>query len=92
MLPAPLTQSSCGVCHDPQHLADRGAPLLAAGLGSFQAEGCLGCHKLGGRGGVLGPALDREGDKVPHSFSFAHLEGEKNVWTWQREHRRRAHG
>ncbi len=88
LLPAPLTQSSCGVCHDPQHLRDRGGPLLAAGLGSFRAEGCLGCHKLGGRGGVLGPALDREGDKVRHSFPFANVEGERNVWTWHREHLR----
>ncbi len=42
LLPAPLTQSSCGVCHDPEHLRHRGAPLLAAGLEHFRAEGCLG--------------------------------------------------
>ena len=88
MLPAPLTQSSCGVCHNPEHLADRGAPLLAAGLETFRSAGCLGCHKLGGKGGVLGPALDREGDKGAHALPFAHLEGERTVWTWHREHLR----
>jgi mono/diheme cytochrome c family protein len=86
MLPAPLTQASCGTCHDPQRLARRGAPVLAAGLEAFRTEGCLGCHKLGGRGGVLGPALDRAGDKSKHSYSFAHVEGEKQVWTWHQEH------
>jgi len=88
MLPAPLTQASCGICHDPRHLEKRGAPVLAAGLEIFQTEGCLGCHKLGGRGGVLGPALDRTGDKSKHALPFAHVEGDRQVWTWHREHLR----
>lgn len=88
ILPAPLTQASCGACHDPKYLADRGAPLLAAGLAAFRAEGCLGCHKLGGRGGPLGPDLDRVGDKTRHAYSFAHIEGDHQVWTWHREHLR----
>lgn len=88
LLPAPLTQASCGVCHDPGHVGTRGAPLLAAGLAAFRSEGCLGCHKLGGRGGPLGPALDRTGDKSKHSYSFAHVEGDRQVWTWHREHLR----
>jgi mono/diheme cytochrome c family protein len=36
----------------------------------------------------LGPDLDRVGDKTKHSFSFAHVEGEKQVWNWHREHLR----
>ena len=88
MLPAPLTQASCGICHDPKHLKNRGAPVLATGLETFRTEGCLGCHKLGGRGGLLGPALDRVGDKSKHSLPFAHIEGERQVWTWHREHLR----
>lgn len=88
MLPAPLTQASCAACHNPNHLADRGAPLLAAGLASFRARGCLGCHRLGGRGGPLGPDLDSVGDKSRHAYSFAHIEGDHNVWTWHREHLR----
>ncbi len=86
MLPAPLTQASCGTCHDPDHLKNRGAPLLAAGLEVFRSAGCLGCHKLGGRGGPMGPALDEVGDKSKHAFSFAHVEGERQVWNWHRQH------
>ena len=88
LLPARLTQSSCGTCHDPAYLSGRGASLLAAGLDAFRDNGCLACHKLGGRGGPLGPALDSLGDKSKHAFSFAHVEGPKQVWTWHREHLR----
>jgi mono/diheme cytochrome c family protein len=86
LLPAPFTQSSCGVCHDPESLATRGAPLLASGFELFRSEGCLGCHKLGGRGGPMGPALDGIGDKGKHALSFAHVTGEKQVWNWHVEH------
>jgi mono/diheme cytochrome c family protein len=88
MLPPPLTQSSCGACHDPGSLAKRGAPMLTAGLRSLRTSGCLGCHKLGGRGGPLGPALDQIGDKTKHAYSYAHVEGDRQVWTWHREHLR----
>jgi mono/diheme cytochrome c family protein len=88
MLPATFAQSTCGICHDPEHLRDRGAPALAAGLDRFRSDGCLGCHKLGGRGGVLGTALDHIGDKTSHAMSFAHLEGPRHIWNWHREHLR----
>ncbi len=86
LLPAALTQSACGVCHDPAYLKDRGAPVLARGRELFLEKGCLGCHKLGGRGGTLGPRLDGEGDKVAHAFPFAHVAGERTVASWHREH------
>jgi len=86
LLPAALTQSSCGVCHDPSYLKDRGAPGLARGRELFLEKGCLGCHKLAGQGGPLGPRLDGEGDKAKHAFPFAHLAGERTVANWHREH------
>jgi mono/diheme cytochrome c family protein len=86
LLPAPFNQSSCGVCHDPEYLGSRGAPALAAGFELFRGEGCLGCHKLGGRGGPLGPSLDGIGDKSKHAFPFAHVSSDKQVWNWHVEH------
>ncbi len=86
VLPDPFHQASCGVCHDPEAIGSRGAPVLAEGFGLFRTEGCLGCHKLGGRGGPLGPALDEIGDRGRHSYSFAHIEGDKQVWSWHVEH------
>lgn len=86
VLPAEFTQATCGVCHDPEHLKSRGAPVLAAGFEIFRSQGCLGCHELGGRGGPLGPELDGVGDKGRHAFSFAHVSGEHQVWNWHMEH------
>ena len=86
LLPAPFNQATCGLCHDPQHLADRGAPALAHGLELLRTKGCLGCHKLGGRGGLLGPTLDGTGDKGRHALPFAHVSGERQVWNWHVQH------
>ncbi len=86
LLPAPFNQAACGACHDPAHLAARGAPVLAAGFEIFRSQGCLGCHELGGRGGPLGPALDAVGDKGRHAFPFARITGGHQVWNWHREH------
>src|SRR3989338_4263890 len=81
-----LIQSSCGICHDPDHLKNNHAPLLAQGAELFREQGCLGCHKLGERGGTLGPPLETIGDKGRHSFPFARIEGERTVANWHREH------
>lgn len=59
MLPLRYIQASCGKCHE---AADNpAAPLLARGQLVFDESGCRGCHKLGGVGGNLGPALDKVG-------------------------------
>ena len=59
MLPLRYIQASCGKCHE---AADNpAAPELARGQQVFEESGCRGCHKLGGRGGVIGPALDKVG-------------------------------
>jgi len=59
MLPLRYIQASCAKCHE---AADNpAAPELARGQQVFQESGCLGCHKLGGSGGVIGPALDKTG-------------------------------
>jgi cytochrome c1 len=86
LLPSPLNQSACGVCHDAASLGERGAPVLARGLALFREHGCRGCHKLGGRGGPHGPPLDKVADKAKHSLAFAHVEGEHTVWNWHVEH------
>lgn len=86
LLPAAFSQATCGICHDPEYLETRGAPVLAAGFEIFRTRGCLGCHKLGGRGGPLGPDLDTIGDKGRHGLPFAHVEGERQVWNWHVQH------
>lgn len=86
LLPKPYLQATCGSCHDPAHVGTQGAPVLARGFEAFRARGCRGCHKLDGRGGSLGPALDAEGDKVRHALPFARVAGARTVWNWHSQH------
>ncbi len=52
-------QSACAKCHLPTDVPE--APQLARGRAVFEESGCIGCHKLHGSGGVLGPELDHVG-------------------------------
>jgi cbb3-type cytochrome c oxidase subunit III len=49
-------------------------------------KGCASCHKLDGKGGPLGPALDNVGYKTKHQFMRVHLRGSQTVWNWFSEH------
>lgn len=59
MLEMKYIQSACGKCHLPTDVPD--APKLARGHEVFERAGCIGCHKLQGVGGVIGPELDKVG-------------------------------
>jgi mono/diheme cytochrome c family protein len=59
MLPMKYIESSCAKCHLPSDVP--GAPKLAHGRALFEELGCIGCHKLNGTGGVIGPELDGVG-------------------------------
>jgi mono/diheme cytochrome c family protein len=59
MLPLRYIQASCGQCH--QAADNPAAPELARGQQVFEENGCRGCHKLSGVGGVIGPELDKVG-------------------------------
>lgn len=45
-----------------------------------QEKSCGSCHKLGGRGGVLGPALDNEGAKTQHQLIMSNLKPPHTTW------------
>lgn len=86
LLPKDLTQASCGVCHSPAEVAGRGGEIYAAGASLFEVKGCRSCHKLGGRGGELGPALDNEGLKVRGLLPMANVKGPHTLPQWLLEH------
>jgi cytochrome c2 len=86
LLPAELSQSSCGLCHSAREIADRGGDVYAAGAALFEAKGCRSCHKLAGRGGSLGPVLDNEGLKVAGSLPMANVKGPHTLPEWLAEH------
>jgi cbb3-type cytochrome c oxidase subunit III len=89
VIPLKHTQSACGKCHlavadDEQELT--GAEALLHGRELLYENGCLGCHKIRGKGGALGPDLTDQGRKIRHAYTFQHVKGDKTVENWLRAH------
>jgi mono/diheme cytochrome c family protein len=82
-------QSACGQCHLALFLDSdppAGTATYVAGYRIFRREGCLGCHKARGLGGMLGPDLTAQGHKTQRDYNFANITGERTVVNWLREH------
>jgi mono/diheme cytochrome c family protein len=89
LLPANLTQATCTSCHDLEYLAGKvpeQVTLLRAGRKLFSDKSCGSCHKLGGRGGTLGRALDSEGLRTKHQFVLTNLAPPHTTWRWHAAH------
>jgi mono/diheme cytochrome c family protein len=89
LLTSELTQSSCAVCHDAaklQAIAPQQVALLTDGMRLYQEKSCASCHKIGGRGGALGPALDNEGAKTKHQLILTNLKPPHTTWNWHLAH------
>jgi mono/diheme cytochrome c family protein len=94
LLEQPYIQASCGKCHlaifnNPgfeEMEAISGMEVFLRGKTLFSQEGCLGCHKARGTGGILGPDLTRQGEKTKHEYSFQNVAGEQTVSNWLKEH------
>jgi mono/diheme cytochrome c family protein len=81
-----LTQSSCLACHDVDQLPPQQVALVLEGKKIYQEKSCGSCHKLGGRGGTLGPVLDNEGAKTKHQLILTNLAPPHSTWNWQEAH------
>jgi len=90
LLEQPYIQASCGKCHlaifDNHGGSEEEMAVFVKGKTLFAAEGCLGCHKARGVGGILGPDLTRQGEKTKHEYSFQNISGEQTVSNWLKEH------
>lgn len=73
-------EAACGTCHRDQPLP--GAERLNAGRKLFAEIGCVGCHRVGGRGQNIGPDLSALGDK---DFTGDARVGTED-WEWNVEH------
>lgn len=81
-----LTQSSCLACHDVEKLPAQEVALVLEGRKLYEEKSCGGCHRLGGRGGTLGPALDNEGAKTKHQLILTNLQPPYTSWDWHKAH------
>jgi len=86
LIPFDFIQSSCAQCHDLEMLKDKGGEKVVKGERLFRELGCKGCHKLAGKGGVLGNAMDGVGSQPVAYFPMLHVEGEMTIYTWMKEH------
>ncbi len=71
MLELKYIQSSCAKCHLPADIPD--APQLTRGQIVFEESGCIGCHKLHGTGGIIGPELDNVGASRSPQWLLQHF-------------------
>ncbi len=89
LLSQPYIQSSCGKCHLAIYNESQefeGTAVFYSGKRVFSREGCLGCHKARGVGGIIGPDLTEQGDKTKHEYSFQNIRGEQTISNWLKEH------
>ncbi len=86
------TWAYCGKCHMtifPSDFSLTGADRLAAGRTIFLENGCQGCHRIRGVGGIHGPDLTDLGSRTLASFDFRKINGRHDIEIWHREHLRR---
>lgn len=89
VLPQPYIQSSCGTCHLSVFTPGaefEGAETFLKGQEIFDREGCLGCHRARGVGGILGPDLTEQGEKTRSEYDFRYIDAEQTVSNWLKEH------
>ena len=81
-----LVESSCLACHDVEKLPPAEVALVVEGRKLYEEKSCGSCHKLGGRGGSLGPSLDNEGAKTKHQLILTNLSPPHTTWSWHQAH------
>jgi len=57
--------------------AGGGAAMIAQGKSFVAADGCTGCHKIGGKGGTTGPELSHVGSKMSAAEIAAKIKNPK---------------
>jgi cbb3-type cytochrome oxidase cytochrome c subunit len=80
-----LMESRCNVCHryEPE---TPGAPTVNRAKRVVEQKGCRACHRINGRGGLIGPDLDAIGDKNPEQYDYSHLAGRPSAFRWHSAH------
>lgn len=85
----PFIQGTCGQCHLAvfrENERFEGTEVFSKGQEIFNREGCLGCHKARGVGGIIGPDLTEQGEKTRHEYNFQNIETEQTVSNWLKAH------
>ena len=82
---AALIQINCNLCHRYDREI-RMAGYLNRGKQLVSQKGCRACHKINGRGGVIGPDLNYIGDQAPEQYDYTRLAGSHSAFGWHVAH------
>lgn len=81
----PLIEINCNPCHRDEEEV-KGMPHINRGKKIFKEKMCTCCHFYKDEGGMVGPELTYEGDKVPEKFDFSSITNWNNftpsVFSW----------
>jgi hypothetical protein len=80
-----LMELRCNVCHRYER-ETAGTPEINRAKHLLDQKGCRACHRVNGRGGLIGPDLDWIGEKNPEQYDYGHLTGRPSAFRWHAAH------